>query len=420
METFQTLDTPRVLKHSDDLPLFVDLDGTLVRSDTLIELLLVLLKKMPLCIFLLPFWLLRGKAQFKRQIAGRVDLDVSCLPYEPTLLSYLVEQRQLGRQIILATAADESIAAKIARHVDLFSAVLASDGATNLSGHRKLEKIRERVGSDSFVYAGNAKADLPIWHASRRAILVNCPPRLRRRVSGWADVNLVITSPKNSIQNFFRAIRAYQWVKNGLIFVPLIAGHHFTDAERLLNAFIAVIAFSMCSSSCYLVNDLLDLEADRRHPFKRRRPFASGDLSGKFGLVTFPILAFGGAALSLILPFGFTVALAAYYVLTFGYSFYIKKLVILDVIVLALLYALRIIAGGVATNIRISNWLLIFSMFLFLSLALLKRYSELHDTIAIGKPIDTSRGYLAVDVDLACYNGLGKRIYYRAGARSLY
>lgn len=387
--------------------LCVDLDGTLVKTDTLVELLLALLKKSFLSsIILIPFWLLRGKAPFKREIARRADLELSLLPYDTMLLDYLARQKRLGKTTILTTAADEIVATKIAKHLDLFSAVLASDGVTNLSGNEKLKRIREYLGSSSFVYAGNASIDMPIWRASRGAILASHHPRLMRKLRGVAKIIECTAERKRNRMSVLQAIRIYQWVKNVLIFIPLIAAHQVFNATHLLNALIAFISFSMISSSCYLVNDLLDLESDRRHPTKKGRPFASGDMSTKMGIMLCPVLAIIGLVLSVMLPFSFTILLCMYYLLTFAYSCVLKKVVIVDVIVLALFYGLRVIGGGVAVNIQISNWLLSFVMFLFISLAFLKRYSELYQVQSRKEQVNTARGYLADDLELLAVMGV--------------
>ncbi len=399
MEGKRTLAALESMPVSGELPLCIDLDGTLLKTDTLLESALGLLKRNPFYVLLLPLWLLKGKAHLKQQIAQRVTLDVAFLPYHSELLAYLVEQHRSGRKIVLATAAEARIADQIAKHLGLFSKVLASNGAQNLKGLRKLQMIQDQLGPGSFVYAGNAKVDLPIWQYSKNAIIVNAPDRLVRTVSKVSKITRVFKERQNPIQAFIRAIRAYQWVKNGLIFVPLLAGHQIANPSRLLAALLVFAAFSLCSSSAYVLNDLLDLEADRCHPSKKHRPFASGELSVKVGLLAAPLLLFAGLALSLLLPLGFTITLCTYFVLTLGYSLYLKRVVIVDVILLALLYTLRIIGGGVATSITISNWLLVFSMFLFLSLALLKRYSELHDLVRQAKEADNSRGYSTVDIE---------------------
>jgi 4-hydroxybenzoate polyprenyltransferase len=228
---------------------------------------------------------------------------------------------------------------------------------------------------------------------------MNASNRLMHAVGKIAEVTHVRSEQKNPARSFVKAIRAYQWVKNGLIFIPLLASHQVATPGLLMASVVAFAAFSLCSSGTYLLNDLLDLEADRRHPSKKHRPFASGNLPVKAGLLAAPLFFFAGLALSLLLPFGFTLTLCAYIASTLAYSLVIKRLVILDVILLALLYTMRIIAGGMATGIHISNWLFVFSMFLFLSLALLKRYSELYDVAKQAKEADRSRGYLTADIE---------------------
>jgi hypothetical protein len=390
MGTVETLKAVQFASPSEEPPLCVDLDDTLVKTDTLLESFLLLLKTKPFFVLLLPFWLLKGKANLKQQIAHRVSLDVTSLPYHSALLSYLIEQHRGGREIILATAAESGIAQSVANHLGIFSKILATNGAQNLSGPKKLARIQDHLGSCGFVYAGNARIDMPIWRSSKGAIVVNASDRFVHAVGKIAEVSRVFSDQRSPAQAFLRAIRVHQWVKNGLIFVPLIVGHQLSNPDRLIGSLLAFMAFSLCSSSTYLVNDLLDLEADRRHPRKRHRPFASGDLPIRVGLLTAPVFFFSGLALSLLLPLGFTLTLCAYFVATLGYSLLFKRLVVVDVILLALLYTVRIIAGGMATNIHISNWLLVFSMFLFLSLALVKRYSELQDMVGQAKEADKS------------------------------
>jgi 4-hydroxybenzoate polyprenyltransferase len=397
MKAVQKIQTVHSSKVGEQPPLCIDLDDTLLKTDTLLESLLLFLKRRPLGILFLPFWLARGKAHLKRQVARKVTLDVISLPYRKSLLEYLVEQHRNGREIILATAAEESIAQAVANHLGLFSKIIASGGTRNMSGSTKLAEIQDQVGS-SFVYAGNATADLPIWRSSRTAILVNAPARLARAVEKHTAISHIFDEKKNPVRLLLTALRPHQWVKNGLLFVPLIASHQVRP-PALAASMLAFVAFTLCSSSAYLLNDVFDLDADRRHPTKRYRPFASGDLTVKVGLFGAPLLFIGGLVLSLLLPLNFTLVLCAYFFSTIVYSVLVKRLVMLDVILLALLYTVRVIAGGIATSIHISNWLFVFSMFLFLSLALLKRYSELKQFMTRSKEADDSRGYTIADTE---------------------
>lgn len=384
---------------SSALPLCVDLDGTLVRSDVLVESLLLLIKHNPLTVLLLPWWLLRGRAYVKQQIARRVRLNVASLPYQTDLLQFLTEQYQTGRRLVLATAADIKIAREVAGYLGIFSDVVASDGIRNLSGARKLDALRARFG-EGFDYAGNAPVDLPIWREARGAIAVNCGETLLRKARRDCRVREVFgrRSPATSLRAMVKAMRMHQWVKNLLIFVPLLMAHDLS-LGLWLNAAVAFVAFSLCSSSVYLLNDLLDLEADRLHPKKRSRPFAAGELPLATGLIGAPLLLAGALALALLLPPAFMLALTGYFALTLAYSFYLKQVVLLDALVLALLYTSRIFAGTYAIDVPLSHWLLGFSMFLFLSLALVKRYSELHLLRQQNREAAKGRGYFAGDLE---------------------
>lgn len=382
-------------------PLCVDLDGTLVKTDLLLESLFVLLKTQPWAVLLLPVWLLRGRAYLKKQIAARAVLNVPALPYHLEFLQFLTEQYRAGRQLILATAADEAIAQSVAKHLGIFTHVVASDGATNLSGARKLDTLLERFGT--FHYAGNASVDLPIWRRAQGAILVNAPARVVRSAQRDACVHEVFPGEQGlraRLRAFVKAIRVHQWIKNLLVFVPLFTSHQVGSPMLWVDTVIAFVAFSLCASSVYLVNDLLDLEADRLHPKKRNRPFASGALPVSYGLIAVPLLLAGGFGFALLLlPPAFSVALACYYALTVAYSFYLKQIVLLDVVVLATLYTLRILAGAAAVAVPLSQWLLAFSLFLFLSLALVKRFSELQTLRRSNSTAAKGRGYFAGDLE---------------------
>jgi 4-hydroxybenzoate polyprenyltransferase len=300
---------------------------------------------------------------------------------------------------VLATGADSSVAQQVADHLGLFSKVLATDGVTNLTGERKLQLLRKHIGDVDFIYAGNSSADVPIWLASNNAILVNAPKRLVQRMNGAARIVHVFQDRKRSLRSALKAIRLHQWAKNLLVFVPVVAAHQFTRPSALLSAFIAFIAFSLCSSGVYITNDLLDLESDRRHATKKHRPFAAGHLSLKAGLIALPFFCLSAFVLSSLLSFRFTAVLAFYFVSTLAYSFYLKRLLLVDVFVLASLYTLRIEAGAAATEISISYWLLLFSLFLFLSLAFLKRFAELQRQHREGHPLNKTRGYVLADIE---------------------
>lgn len=381
-----------------EYPLCVDLDGTLIKTDILFESALALLKTNPLYIFLLPLWLLKGKAHLKEQIARRVTLDVACLPYHEDLLTYLTREHRAGRSIVLVTGADARIAQQIANHLGLFTSVIASDGVNNLTGHRKLQAIENQFGATPFAYAGNGKIDLTVWKDSQSAILVNSTDRLVRIARTMSNVTHVFPNGKTRVRALIEAIRVHQWVKNGLIFVPLVVSHNVGNMDLLINAIVAFVSFCLCASGTYLLNDLLDLEADRHHHAKKYRAFAAGDLPITYGLVTSPLLTIAGLSLSVLLPPSFTVILSIYVLLTLSYSFHLKHIVVMDVIILAALYTIRIVAGGIAINVDISKWLLLFSLFFFLSLAFVKRLIELRDLRNEGKDGSISRDYSVMDI----------------------
>jgi 4-hydroxybenzoate polyprenyltransferase/phosphoserine phosphatase len=357
----------------------VDLDGTLIAGDLFWESLLMLIRRQPWLVLLLPYWLLRGRAYTKRQVATRVTLDPAALPYRPEVLAYMQHVNNSGRQLVLATASDEIQARSIAAHLGMFSTVHASDGRINLSGRRKADHLVGVYGSGGFDYVGNGEVDIPAWTAAGRAIVAGAPSRVIRMVrQRLSDVNVLTADPAPSTRAMAAALRPVQWIKNLLIFVPLIASHSLFQADRLRAALATFAAFCLAASAVYVCNDLLDIQSDRLHPRKRRRPFASGALSIPTGVAMFSVLivaAFGVAWGFASLAVCGMVAL--YFTTSTIYSVWLKKLAILDVFVLTGLYVLRVFAGGVATSVVLSAWLLGFALFAFLSLALLKRYTEL-------------------------------------------
>ncbi|WP_199741818.1 UbiA family prenyltransferase, partial [Corallococcus sp. CA047B] len=383
-----------------DVPLAVDLDGTLARTDTLHENLLVLFKHAPWLLLLAPLWVLRGKAFFKAAVARRVRLDVTALPYNEAVLAYLREEHARGRRLVLATAADRSLADAVAAHLGLFSDVFASEAGVNLSGSRKLARLREALGT--FDYVGNDAVDLPLWRESRRILVVHATPGVLRQARGLGPpVHRVFEAPPTHWRVWIRALRVHQWAKNALVFVPLLAAHKATQGGMAPRAVLAFVAFSLCASSVYVINDLLDLSSDRRHPTKSRRPFASGDLPVRAGVVLAPVLLGLAAVVALgTLPLSFAALLGVYSVLTLAYSLRLKQVVMLDVLVLAGLYTVRIFGGALAVGVPTSSWLLMFSTFLFLSLALLKRLSEVRRLRQSNEVSAHGRGYLAQDYEL--------------------
>jgi len=383
-----------------DCPLCVDLDGTLVRTDTLIESFFALLRKNFLFIFLVPMWLLRGKAYLKEQIARRVDLDVTLLPYNDQFLDFLKEQHELGRRLVLATAANKKYAHAVSSHLGLFDAVLSSDADNNLSGSRKLQKLQVAFGDSGFDYAGNSLADVEILTAARQALLVNPEPGVLSAVKKATTVIHIFDRSHKNVLTYLKALRVHQWLKNLLLFVPLLAAHRVSDFGMLGHAGLAFLSFSLCASSVYLLNDLVDMPADRVHPRKCMRPLASGEMPIIHGVLLIPVLLIVAVLIALLLPSQFLLVLGVYYIFTLAYSMWFKRVVVLDVIILAGLYTMRVLAGAAAVTIVPSFWLLAFSMFIFLSLAMIKRFTELLEVSGENKQSDKVRGYYAEDMEL--------------------
>ena len=371
----------RLTARADDAeraaPLVVDLDGTLVATDLLIESLFVLAKRRPLRLLQVPFWLTQGKARLKQHLAQEAMPEIPTLPYRRDLIEYLEAARHRGIPLILATAADQRLAQAVAHHVGLFDKVFASDGMVNLKGGRKRDRLIAEFGAQSFDYVGSGRTDHAVWAAARRAILVRSEPGLAAKIGAATEVERVLAEPSSDPLVYLEALRPHHWLKNALIFLPLAAAHRLDEVALLLQGFLAFLAFSLCASSTYLLNDLLDLQSDRRHPHKKDRALPSGRLPVAHAVALIPLLLAGAIAIGLLLPWAFLGVLALYGVLTLSYSLRLKDMVILDVLALAGLHALRVMAGLGATAIAPSAWLIAFCGFLFFSLAMIKRYAEL-------------------------------------------
>jgi 4-hydroxybenzoate polyprenyltransferase len=385
---------------TSSVPLCVDLDGTLIHSDLLLESFLLLIKRNPLYLLLVPLWLLGGKARLKSEIAARVTLNGAALPYAAPFVDWLRAQKQQGRALWLVTASDSRLAKAVADHLGFFDGVLSSDGQTNLSGKNKAAALVKRFGEKGFDYCGNEAVDLNVWQHSHAAVVVHGGKDLEAKARQVTTVDATFAPTAVGIKVVTKALRVHQWAKNGLVFVPVAAGHMLTNGPILLDALLAFIAFSLCASSVYLLNDMLDLEADRQHHSKCNRPFAAGTLSLMFGLIAAPLLLLVAFGIAAILPTKFLLVLVAYYIATLAYSFGVKKVVMIDVLALAGLYTIRIVAGAAATAIPLSFWLLMFAIFIFLSLAIVKRYAELHTMREQGKTKASGRGYQVEDIHL--------------------
>ena len=394
--------------HTSTLPLVVDLDGTLTPTDTLVESALLLAKQSPLALLRLPFWLLRGREAMKSEIARRVAIDPEELPYREDLLDYLRTERAGGRTLVLATAAHQSIAEGVANHLGLFDRVLATDATRNLKGANKLAAIREEVGP-AFAYAGDSAADLPVWEGAEAAVLVGASDAVTRTVRARHPVEREFARPARGLAVWKKALRMHQWAKNLLLFVPLLTAFSFLPGDLAVMA-LAFLCFSLAASATYIGNDLWDLGNDRKHPRKRLRPFASGALPVTLGVAAAVLLLGTSFALAFLVKPAFAAMLLAYVVLTTAYSWFLKERVLVDVLMLSLLYTLRIVTGSVAVGIHTSSWLLAFSLFLFLSLALVKRCSELQLLQSRGQASAHGRDYRVVDLAVLWPMGLASAL----------
>lgn len=371
-------------------PLVVDLDGTLVKTDLLIESVLALIRKEPLTVFLFPLWVVHGIAWFKHEVARRVSLDLAKLPWRREFIDDLRRQRGRGRCLVLATGSDERLARAVAGYLKIFDLVLASDGSKNLCGDAKRSALVSRFGEKGFDYAADGGGafgrDRVVWHSAKKG--------------------LRLSEAKSGVALRLRALRPTHWLKNLLVFVPVFAAHRSHEPVLLAKCLIACLALGFCASAGYLLNDLVDLDADRHHPHKRTRPFASGELSLSYALTAIPILVLASCLISVLISPLLPAMIAGYFTLSAIYSLHVKKIAILDVLFLAGLYTVRIMAGSAAVGIWSSHWLLAFSTFFFFSLALVKRYGEL----AIMKRIDgdgaKARCYELSDAELLASMGV--------------
>lgn len=403
------------LPDTDLLPLCVDLDGTLVKSDTLVDSVLLLIRHNPTALLKLPLWLLQGKACLKQHVSMCVLIDAQFLPYNKPLLEYLNRQHGAGRKVYLATAADQRLAEQVGIHCGIFRAIFASDGSNNMAGETKLAVLQSNFGA-AFAYIGNARPDLPILKACREPMVANPSAALMvgLRAAGISPVQTFVDKV-SPIKSWLKAVRLHQWAKNTLIFLPLLLAHGWNLghlSSLLVGSSVAFLSFGLCASATYIVNDLLDIEADRKHHSKCRRPFAAGNLSAVSGVQVVVLFLSCSVLLALLLPklvqgtdlllqkpFGMAAWLAVYAVTTTAYSFFFKRVVLVDVVLLSLLYTVRIFVGSAATGIAISNWLAGFSVFFFLSLAFVKRFAELEALKLKGKHPSNGRGYMISDIE---------------------
>ncbi|MCV9965381.1 UbiA family prenyltransferase [Pararhizobium sp. BT-229] len=386
------------------IPLCVDLDGTLLAADTLWEGVAIILLRNPLMLFAVLFWMSKGKARLKHEVAARSGRQAADWPYREAVLKRLTRERQSGRQVILVTGAAESVALGVAAHAGVFSSVLHSSPDINLTSRRKREKLVEQFGEGGFDYMGNSRDDVPVFDAARKAIVV-APDAAAEKWRRAHDAERLDIGSSSRVAAL-KSIRVHQWAKNVLIGVPMILNHDILHLDAVVNVILAFFAFSFLASAVYVINDLSDLTNDRRHPTKRNRPLASGQMSVPMGLILALCLLVASLSLTALLPYDFALVLGFYAVATTAYTFVLKRKLLVDVFTLAGLYTVRIVAGSAATDTELSFWLLSFSIFFFLSLALVKRYVELDEYDGQGSSQVPGRGYVAVDFEMVGQAGV--------------
>ncbi|MEL7114183.1 MAG: UbiA family prenyltransferase [Pseudomonadota bacterium] len=371
--------TPDTATPDIDVVLVADLDGTLCRTDTLQEGLLALVTQNPAALLSLPGDLTRGRAALKEKVLDQGVLDPNALPLNDDVIAALTVARAEGRRTALVSAADQRQVEAVATATGLFDEAHGTQSGENLKGPAKAVFLTNRFGENGFDYMGDAPADVPVWAAARQAITVGAGPGLRRRSEAVNPNTVHISPPKGQISSAFQAMRPHQWSKNTLVFLPMLAAH---DVQELTTVILTFLAFCLTASAVYVINDLLDLAADRAHPRKRSRPFAAGDLSALFGICLAGSLLLGAVGLvGLTANSGVLGILSVYFSATLAYSAWLKRKLIIDILLLAGLYTIRIVAGGVAAAVVLSPWLLGFSMFIFLALAAVKRQAELADQL---------------------------------------
>ena len=394
---------------SDTLDLFVDLDGTLIAGDIAQESLAQATRDPQVFRDAVLGYVSGGLSGLKRSLAENAAPDVATLPYREEVLDYLRVARNSGRRIVLATATDITIARQVAAHLGLFDDVIGTVPGRNLKGAAKLEAIRE-MAQGPFEYLGDSDADIPVWRFAEKSGFVSPSPAARREMERSADsVSFQLDKEMTTAAALIKAMRPHQWAKNVLVFVPILFAHEYMHFDVLVAGILAFVCFSLCASGVYLINDIADIQSDRRHATKHKRPFAAGHLSIRHGLMAAVVLlasAVFGAFILVNVLFG--VVITGYAILTTAYTFLLKRFSTIDVVALSLLYTVRILAGSAATLLAPSPWLLSFSLFFFLSLAYMKRYIEL-DGISSTEVEDVrlpSRNYYASELQLVLTFGI--------------
>ena len=400
-----TAGSSAVARDVSNWPLVIDLDGILLKTSSFDETLLDALREHPLAVLELPFELIKGRSAVKAFLAGKSPLDVETWPVRGEVLDYIKTQAEAGRRVVLATDADRMVAEAVATRFPFISEIIAADSSCTMMGKAKADRLRARF-PDGFIYAGGKATDLAVWKAAGASVLVNAADGIVRRAERVAEPLAVFPRAPLTLKVLRRSLRLHQWAKNALLFVPLMLGGKAGDVSAWLDAILGFVALGFAASATYVVNDLWDLPSDRHHWSKGSRPMASGDLSIRTGV----LMAFAGLAIGFGLAASAGAAaiaiLALYVAMTLAYSFALKRVPILDVLVLASLFTIRLGFGIVLTDVRLSPWLLVFSMFVFLSLSMAKRHTEVLRLAERGLDAMAGRGYVASDAPITLGIGL--------------
>jgi 4-hydroxybenzoate polyprenyltransferase/phosphoserine phosphatase len=378
--------------------LVVDVDGTLIKTDILHEKVMQFIARNPWETWRLPFWLVGGRSRLKVELSERVPLDVALLPLRDETIAHIRTAQAEGRPVYLASASEQQLVRRLADEIGGIDGVFGTDASINAAGRRKAEKLNAALGEHGYDYIGDRAIDFAVWRSARRVLAISHYSGFSRRLRGRFPDAEIIAEPRVSPRNYLRAMRPHQWAKNILVFLPLIAGHHF-DPATIGATVLAFVCFCLAASSAYVINDLLDLPGDRAHPRKRLRPFAAGEVPIAHGVAMGLVLMMIAFALSLFLPWHFVLILGGYVALTLGYSFVLKRKVLIDVIALGGLYTIRVFGGVEAAAQQQSQWLLMFSLFLFMCLATVKRCSELIARREAKQPL-VGRGYRSCDLNV--------------------
>lgn len=367
-----------------EIPLIVDLDGTITKSDLFFETLVIFIKKNPLNIFFIFFWLFFGKSFLKLKLSEKITISPSDIKYRKEVINYLNHQKQNKRKIYLFSGSSINQVKEVHDYLNIFDGYYGTTINLNLISYNKLNYIKKFFGSVEFDYIGDSSKDIVLWNASRKAIIVDPKFNINKKIKISSKNIIYLTdfiSKKDKAKIFFKSIRIYQWVKNFLVFLPIILSQNFIGIN-FINASLAFISFSFISSATYLLNDIFDINEDREHIRKKHRPIASGEMSINSAIkIAFLLFFLSGLISIVLLPLAYFKIVFLYVFITILYTTLLKKIIYLDILILSIFYILRIIAGGLATSIDVSNWLILFSFVFFIFLAGIKRLAEIVNII---------------------------------------